>query len=169
RLADRNHAAVTEIAFDAGYETHEAFTRAFRACYSTPPSAFAGRKHPRIELATPCGVHFSPDGIVSRFVPRDSGGKTMNVEIKEMPDLRVAAVRHTGPYNQIPVAFEQLGRIAGSAGLVKPGAAMLAIYHDDPETTPQDQLRSEAGIVVADDTRLPKELVEEHIPAGKYA
>ena len=93
----------------------------------------------------------------------------MNVEIKEMPDLRVAAVRHTGPYNQIPVAFEQLGRIAGSAGLLTPGTAMLAIYHDDPETTAQDELRSEAGIVVPDAAPLPKELVEEHIPAGKYA
>ena len=93
----------------------------------------------------------------------------MNVEIREMPDLRVAAVRHTGPYNQSPVAFEQLGKIAGPAGLVQPGAAMLAIYHDDPETTAQDQLRSEAGIVVPEDVRLPNELVEEHIPAGKYA
>ena len=169
RLADRNHALVTEIALDAGYETHEAFTRAFRASYSTSPSAFLERQHPRIELAATCSVHFSRDGAVPRFVPCDSGGKTMNVEIKEMPDLRVAAVRHTGPYNQIPVAFEQLGKIAGPAGLVQPGAAMLAIYHDDPETTAQDQLRSEAGIVVPEDTRLPNELVEEHIPAGKYA
>lgn len=169
RLADRNHALVTEIALDAGYETHEAFTRAFRASYSTSPSAFLERQHPRIELAAACSVHFSRDGAVPRFVPCDSGGKTMNVEIKEMPDLRVAAVRHTGPYNQIPVAFEQLGKIAGPAGLVQPGAAMLAIYHDDPETTAQDQLRSEAGIVVPEDTRLPNELVEEHIPAGKYA
>src|SRR6266542_210510 len=30
--------AITEIAFDAGYETHEAFTRAFRECFSTSPS-----------------------------------------------------------------------------------------------------------------------------------
>ena len=31
---------VTTIAFDAGYETHEAFTRAFRQAYGTSPSAF---------------------------------------------------------------------------------------------------------------------------------
>ena len=47
--------------------------------------------------------------------------------------------------------------------------SLLAIFHDDPETTPPDQLRSEAGITVPLDARLPKELVEEHIPAGKYA
>ena len=36
RLKDKER-AVTEIAFDAGYETHEAFTRAFRVAYSTSP------------------------------------------------------------------------------------------------------------------------------------
>src|SRR5262245_14060312 len=32
--------AVTAIAFDAGYETHEAFTRAFRMSYGVSPSGF---------------------------------------------------------------------------------------------------------------------------------
>src|SRR5688572_4447608 len=31
---------VTQIAFDAGYETHEAFTRAFRAMFDESPSQF---------------------------------------------------------------------------------------------------------------------------------
>ena len=33
-------APVTQIAFDAGYETHESFTRAFRASYDASPSEF---------------------------------------------------------------------------------------------------------------------------------
>src|SRR5262245_35226231 len=88
--------AVTEIAFDAGYETHEAFTRAFRAAYSTSPSGFRLRKHPRIELAATCGVHYDAGGAVPPFIPRDSGGQAMDVEIKEMPELRVGTVRHIG-------------------------------------------------------------------------
>src|SRR6478672_4746929 len=97
--------SVTEIAFDAGYETHEAFTRAFRASYSTSPSGFRTRTHPRIELTATCGVHFDPGGTVPPFIPRDSGGQAMDVEIKDMPELRVGAVHHVGPYNQIPDAF----------------------------------------------------------------
>lgn len=93
----------------------------------------------------------------------------MKVEIKELPNLRVAAVRHTGPYNQIAFAFAQLNRIVESAGLATPDTALLAIFHDDPETTAQEQLRSAAGITVPQDARLPAELIEEHIPAGKYA
>ncbi|MEW5849588.1 MAG: AraC family transcriptional regulator [Myxococcota bacterium] len=161
---------ITEIAFDAGYETHEAFTRAFRDCYATSPSGFKQRKHPRIELAATCGVHFNPNGDVPAFIPRDSGGRTMKVEIAEYPELRVATVRHMGPYNQIPQAFERLGALVEPAGLLQhPGAAMVAIYHDDPETTPLDALRSDAGIVVPHDIPLPQGLQEQRVSAGRYA
>src|SRR5205085_11626663 len=51
--------AVTAIAFDAGYEAHEAFTRAFRTAYATSPSGFRERRYPRIELAATCGIHFT--------------------------------------------------------------------------------------------------------------
>lgn len=161
---------VITIAFDAGYETHEAFTRAYRACYNSSPSGFRRRRSPFIEIAARCGMHFSADGRAPRFIPRDSGGRTMAVEIKEMPELRVATVRHTGPYNQISEAFERLGEIAGPAGLVsQPGAAMLGIYHDDPDSTPPDQLRSEAALVVPENMPLPEGVVEQHLPAGRYA
>ena len=94
----------------------------------------------------------------------------MEVEIKDMPEFRVGAVRHVGPYDQIPLAFERLGQIGGPAGLFQhPGAAMMAIYHDDPETTPKDQLRAEAAVVVAEHVTLPDGLIEERIPAGRYA
>src|SRR5262245_8168875 len=41
--------AVTQIAFDAGYETHEAFTRAFRATFEESPIEFR-RSHRAIRL-----------------------------------------------------------------------------------------------------------------------
>jgi AraC family transcriptional regulator len=168
RLKDKQQ-AITEIAFDAGYETHEAFTRAFRAAYSTSPSGFRLRTYPRIEIAAACGVHFTTDGVIPAFIPRDSGGLTMEVEIKDMPELRVATVRHVGPYNQIPTAFERLGAVAGPAGLLRHSNTMIAIYHDDPESTPQEQLRSDAALVVPEGVRLPEGLAEQHIAAGRYA
>ena len=162
--------AVTAIAFDAGYEAHEAFTRAFRSSYATSPSGFRQRSYPRIELAAACGVHFSPDGRVPAFIPRDSGGRTMDVKIENMPEMRVGAVHHVGPYNQIPNAFKKLGEIADKTGLVKqPGLKMLAIYYDDPETTPADQLRSEAALTVPADAAMPAGLDEQFVPAGRYA
>src|SRR5262249_51459821 len=112
---------------------------------------------------------FDAGGRIVPFVPRDSGGSGMKVEIKDQPEMRVAAVRHVGPYNQIPEAFERLGRIAGPAGLLRPGNEMIAIYHDDPESTPVDQLRSDAAISVPRDAKLPSDLSEQRVPAGRYA
>jgi AraC family transcriptional regulator len=172
-------ASVTAIAFDAGYETHEAFTRAFRQAYGAPPSAFRQRaaapdgcaRPPQIELASWSGVHFSAIDKVDRqerirFIRREM---TMNVTIEEMPELRVATVAHVGPYNRISEAFQRLGEIAGPAGLERGEAMMLAIYHDDPETTPADQLQSDAGITVPEGVPLPHGLVEKRLPKGRYA
>jgi AraC family transcriptional regulator len=149
---------------------HEAFTRAFRACYNASPSGFRRKRHRRIELAAPCGVHFREGGPIQPFIPRESGGRNMKVEIRSYPELRVGTVRHIGPYMQISEAFERLGAIAGPARLFeRPGAMMVALYHDDPESTPVDQLRSDAGVVVSPDVPLPEGLAEQRIAAGDYA
>lgn len=162
---------VTEIAFDAGYEAHEAFTRAFRARYDTSPTLFRARTYPRIELAARCGVHYQPDGVVPPFIPRDSGGSDMHVDITSMPELRLACVRHVGPYNQIPLAFERLGQLLGATApvLQARGTAMIAIYHDDPDVVPVDQLRSDAAVVVPLDIPIPPGLAEQRVPAGPFA
>src|SRR5690606_19808756 len=109
--------SVTQLAFAAGYETHEAFTRAFRAHYGLSPSDYRRRREARIVLAAPSGVHFGAEGIDVTFHPQDTGGSQMHVEITHQPRLRVATVRHVGPYNRISEAFGRLGALAGPAGL----------------------------------------------------
>jgi AraC family transcriptional regulator len=93
----------------------------------------------------------------------------MNVEIKALPALRVATLRHVGPYNRISEAFGRLGEIAGRAGLFQSKPTMLALYHDDPEVTPEPELRSDAAVVVAENALIPSGLSEQRIPAGRYA
>lgn len=93
----------------------------------------------------------------------------MEVTIKQMQEMRVATVRHVGPYQRISQAFARLGEIAGRELEFGRETAMLAIYYDDPETTPPDQLRSDAAIVVSENTKLPKDLDERRLPAGRYA
>lgn len=54
------------------------------------------------------------------------------------------------------------------AGVGK-GRHLIAIYHDDPETTPETALRSDAGVLLDDDEAVPEGLEEVVIPAGRYA
>ncbi|MGC4092821.1 MAG: GyrI-like domain-containing protein [Polyangiaceae bacterium] len=171
---------VTRIAFEAGYETHESFTRRFGERYGVSPSQFrqnAGKARSScerpapIELAARSGLHFRPGLTASSILlTLASGDPNMQIEIKQLPALRVAAVRHVGPYNRISEAFERLGRIAGMAGLIRPPSTqMLALYHDDPDATAPDALRSDAAVSVPEDAQLPPELSELRIPAGSYA
>ncbi len=94
----------------------------------------------------------------------------MDVTIETMPELTVFAVRHLGPYNQISNAFAELGKRAAAAGLLGfPGVTMLAVYHDDAEETPADQLRSDAGLSVPKGTPPVEGLSVFTLPAGTYA
>ncbi|GAA1939352.1 helix-turn-helix domain-containing protein [Nocardioides hwasunensis] len=52
---------VVDVAFAAGYGSHEAFTRAFAREYGVAPSRW--RQHPtRTQIEGPSGVHFHPPG-----------------------------------------------------------------------------------------------------------
>jgi AraC family transcriptional regulator len=182
RAADQlclSERAVTAIAFDAGYETHEAFTRAFRGHYGVPPSEFRERAFqaaaachggPATELATRSGLHFRKGHVVLAALNLPSGATTMEVIIETLPARRLATVRHIGPYPEIAEAFHRLGALAAAHGLydhVDP--RMLALYHDDPETTDAAYLRSDAALVIRGEVALPEGLAEASLPAGEYA
>ena len=168
---------VTRIAFDAGYETHESFTRAFRASYDASPSEFRAelrRDHvswaapSTIRRAAPSGVHFAPDGPAPVPVLA-APGLPLEVSVVSMPSKRVLAVAHRGPYGMISDAFVRLDRIVRAAGLVDAARELVAVYHDDPESTPTAELRADAGIVTPADVVVPAGLVELHLAAGAYA
>lgn len=56
-----SHDQVVDIAFEAGFGSHEAFTRAFAREYGAAPSRW--RRHPtRTRIEGPSGVHFHPPG-----------------------------------------------------------------------------------------------------------
>jgi len=52
---------VLEISIEAGYSSHEAFTRAFARAYARPPSEWR-RRPSRFQLGPPGQVHFHPPG-----------------------------------------------------------------------------------------------------------
>jgi AraC family transcriptional regulator len=176
RLADPA-TSVTSIAFDAGYDSHEAFSRVFRSFYACSPSDFRQARlaerascvrGPQLEIAARSGIHYRADQSMP-VITYDLGARAMNVEIQQLPERRVATVHHVGPYSRISEAFGRLGEVAGRAGLFQSRPEMLAIYHDDPETTPESELSSDAGVVVGDGVQIPEGLREQRLPAGRYA
>ncbi len=54
-------ATILDVAVEAGYSSHEAFTRAFTRAYGVPPKQWR-REPTRFALESPNGVHFQPPG-----------------------------------------------------------------------------------------------------------
>lgn len=94
----------------------------------------------------------------------------MNVEIHEaIPAWRVVAMRHTGPYWQIGQTFGALMAWIGAHQVAQTGPA-LAISYDDPETTPEAELRSDACVMVDAGFRCEDPSVQVlDLPGGRYA
>ncbi len=93
----------------------------------------------------------------------------MKVDIEKRPELRLAAVRHVGSYMRITEAFQRLNDLVTAAGLTNSDTLLVGIYHDDPSVTPEEKLRSDAGVTVPAKTKIPRGLTELLVPAGRYA
>ena len=91
----------------------------------------------------------------------------MDVTITERPELRVAGIRHIGAYMEIGREFGRLGGFL--KGPPPAGSEMIAVYHDDPDVTPAEHLRSDAALTLTGNTPAPDGLVERRVPAGRYA
>ena len=80
-------APLIDVAVEAGYGSHEAFTRAFTRAYGAPPATWR-RKPGHIQVEAPSDVHFQPPGSL-RLPARDPS----IVKVSSM-DLLTRMVEH---------------------------------------------------------------------------
>src|ERR1035437_8618933 len=162
-------APVTDIAFDAGYGSHEAFTRSFRAAFGASPTQFRSSTKSRITTTARSGLHYRAGKPVSDFKATQPGGKSMKVKIESKEPLRVAFMRHVGPYDEVGATWDKLLPRLGKEGLLGGDVLILGICHDDPEVTPPEKIRYDACVTV-DESFVPEgEIGVQVIPGGEYA
>jgi AraC family transcriptional regulator len=70
---------ILDVAVEAGYGSHEAFTRAFTRAYGVGPSQWRTRPT-RTQIDAPSGVHFHPPG--SLRLPADKKVSSMDLLVK---------------------------------------------------------------------------------------
>ena len=145
---------VTSVAFDAGYGSHEAFTRAFRKRFGVSPSEFRN------------GHTVNFENKKETIVTSDT--QSREIRIDQFPDKRVAFMRHTGPYHESGATFQKIMGWAFSRGLFGPQTQVLSLCHDDPEVTPSDKLRLDCCITVDDSFESSEDVTTQIIPGGEY-
>ena len=160
---------VVQIAFEAGYETHEAFSRAFRKGFGFSPVQFRRRNGVSARIQIASGVHYQNRKRLRGFRAAQIEDDSSNVTVKHLRPMRVAFMRHIGPYNEVGKTWEQFMMLLGKEGMLGRGLQFIGICHDDPAVTPPDKIRCDACITV-DPKFLPSgEIGVQLIPGGDYA
>jgi len=142
--------AVTSLAFEAGYDSHEAFTRAFAERFGLPPSVYRSE----------------PSARVREHLARAPERATIPVEIRHVPALRVACMRHRGSYANVHEVWAKLRDFVARRGLEE---QLFGSCPDDPEVTEESKLRFDACVVVPEGFVPGEEAALATLPAGTYA
>ena len=93
----------------------------------------------------------------------------MSIDQLTLPAQRIFAVMHRGAYTQISTAFTSLHAAIMQTSMAPKVQGLVALYFDDPQRTPVAELRSAAGVVVAEDLACVAPLSEIRLDAGSYA
>ena len=167
RLA-RAETPITTVAFDSGYESHEAFTRAFHAMFNMSPSEFREARRPPAYDRDDQRVHWMPDGALTVFEPHH-GLAPVEAQVTYLDPIRVCFSRNVGPYAEVAATWQVLMQWAWPRGLVRPGTRVLGIVHDDPEITPPEKIRYDACIEIHEEIQPEGNVGVQNIPGGRYA
>ncbi len=93
----------------------------------------------------------------------------MEVRFQNCKPLRVACVRHVGPYQECGKAWQTLMTEAGKRGLIRPGVLHIGVGHDSPDVTPANELRYDACISVDDSFQPSGAIGVQELAGGEYA
>ncbi|WP_235536940.1 AraC family transcriptional regulator [Sphingomonas sp. Root241] len=156
QLASRDAASVTEIAMDAGYDSPDAFARAFRRRFGQSPSSF--RKSPDW---APWLAAFGPLEIARSKLMQTTYTQE-NVTIREVLPTPVAILEHRGDRAMLGDTIEQFIRWRKAAGLSPETSPTFNIFRS--ERTPQNPADYSMDLCVGTDR--PIDANDEVMKAG---
>lgn len=129
RLACAADHSVLDAALGAGFESPEAFCRAFRRAFGMTPSAF--RKEPNWQVWSAVFA-----------IPHFSRTIIMHVRIVDFPEVKVAALEHCGPaglVNESVGTFIKWRMQSGQSPVAS--SRTFGIPYNNPDTTPAHAFR----------------------------
>jgi len=150
--------SITEIAFDVGYESSQAFSRAFRR--ETGSSASALRRDLDV-LAAVIGRLSRPPG--------HPAVNALEVRLVSIEPFKVIASRHVGQQGGLFKTYGELFRWAESSDRAKDLKGIFGIAIDDPRSVPEEECRFDCCFDLGADVEPGKGYRELVLGGGLYA
>lgn len=192
KLLEQPRLSITEIAIECGFSSSSSFARAFREYFDMSATEWRQREN---EQKSKIGKTESKNGKEKSNMRKDTkhsfvytdgteshkwrryemvDKKSLKVDVMEIPQMHVAYIRHIGSYKGDTALFgrlfNKLFTWAGARDLLNfPETKVIAVYHDNPDVTDENKLRTSVCITVPEDTKVDGEVGKMTIPGGKYA
>ncbi|MCD6038694.1 MAG: tetD [Gammaproteobacteria bacterium] len=150
--------SIINIAIDAGFESHEAFSRAFKQTCGVSPNQFRQQSNWQAWEQPPYQLPLQ-------------GDTTMNVTIKNLNARRLAVLQHRGDPRLVGDSVNKLINWAKVQPInLKPKAGeAFGFAYDDPKLTSATDFRFDLAITIPEQLTLKGEVIEKRLPAGRYA
>lgn len=157
QLVIQRDKTILTIAMDSGFESHEAFSRAFKQYCGISPQKLR-------ESMDVSSFRYPKYNINVNEV-------SMNVEIVKRPKIRLAAVEHRGCPNTMAKSLNKLIDWVKAQPIdLKPKKDYaFGIGYDDPEQTKPEDFRFDLCVRVPDNYALSGDIKEKFLPEGRYA
>lgn len=152
-VAYREDKTMTDIAFEYGFADSAVFSRAFKKYFGISPATCRKQKRTKCKEEIFISTYNKPDK-TKNWVEKPFPF-TGDVRVENRQETQAIYVRHTGTYRSLAREYGRLMRQLFQ-GAMKQGVfkieknEILAIYHDNPEISKEEQFRTSLCMTVPD-------------------
>ncbi len=157
---------IIDIAFDCGFDSSEAFSRAFKSVYRVSPKEY---RNNRLEVFIGHKKEISID-----LIKHITTNMTVQPKIKYIDDIYVIGIRGTSSVNKIYSLWQKFQNVVNVIPHKHPSGRTFGICENLQEVHLEKvhyemNFSEVIGIEVTCYEDIPSNLVTKTIPAGKYA
>lgn len=170
--------SISDIAFASGFKSLSVFSKNFTSYYSESATNFRKKNSNLNKVNSNLTKNHLESSLYicnqTKSIKWKTNMKNLeSIEIKELPNIPVIYIRHTGPYqgdNELfETLFSKLFAWAGPRGLLDSGPFKTAIvYHDDVNVADKSKLRTSVCLTASENTVVDGEIGKMTLEKGKY-
>lgn len=157
--------SVTDIALEQGYESTEAFSRAFKDHTGQPPTQFRQTTNwERWQQLDQLFIHSRKQRM--QYTTEEK----YTVELRQLPTIKLAALEHKGPEYLLGKTVQEFITWRKQNQLLPSSHRTFNVLYEDPASVPPDEFHMQLAVEIKDDyPQSMGRLTPMTIPAGVYA